>query len=328
MSHIQFTYPMMSGTLDQGNFIILDDGGGYFQCNYATTTTPPSDVYKLFKPKNILFLLDSMIITHTYNNDTLYVKYSTIQDSTRYAITADNIYLNKLIGDGIVINKTVDFTDKTCVLLSDATKYYIDMTTIGKIPVNIKPVSTAASPFPTTAPPTIATIPLSSGSFITDEIVCDSGNSNSDASTNSSTSSNSKKYTGEVFTMIGIAIAVLFVQFLALYNLQKIIPNFPSASGIFGFASASISAPLQIIYMICTYVLLLASASFFIIYGYKMNSNNIKEIQTASDYSGKYSSSYVEKYTSIKDLGIGIILLLMFIMNIVFKSTYLMESPL
>jgi hypothetical protein len=50
---IQFSYPVMSGTLVNGNVTILDDGGGYFQCNYNNGR---GDIYKLFKPTNILLL--------------------------------------------------------------------------------------------------------------------------------------------------------------------------------------------------------------------------------------------------------------------------------
>lgn len=254
---IQFSYPVMSGTLDQGNITILDDGGGYFQCNY---NTGGSDVYKLFKPTNILFFSNSMTVTHKYNNDMLYVKYSTTKDSTRSAITADNIYLNKSIGDGIVITKKVDFTNKTCDLSNNANNYYIDMTTIGPIPVNVSADNTIQDPFSTTGAKPIISIPLSSGSFITDEIVCDSGK------TNSSRQDKQSPQQTYVFQGIGWIMFAMLIQVAILIGIQKSsITKFPAGTGVFDFFTGTMG---NNIYDGCTILAFLMSTTFFLVYGF------------------------------------------------------------
>jgi hypothetical protein len=257
---IQFSYPVMSGTLNQGNITISDDGGGYFQCNYNTVG---SDVYKLFKPTNILFFSNSMTVTHKYNNDMLYVKYSTTKDSTRSAITADNIYLNKSIGDGIVITKKVDFTNKTCDLSNNGTNYYIDMTTIGPIPVNVSAAdNNIQDPFSTTGATSITSIPLSSGSFITDEIVCDSG------TTDSSRQDKISSYQGYVFQGFGWIMFAMLIQIGVLILIQKIsILRFPVGTGVFDFYNPVFSIGNNV-YNIVTILAFLMSMTFFLVYGF------------------------------------------------------------
>jgi len=256
---IQFSYPVMSGTLNQGNITISDDGGGYFQCNYNSGN---GDIYKLFKPTNILFFSNSMTITHKYNNDILYVKYSTTKDSTRSAITADNIYLNKSIGDGIVITKKVDFTGKTCDLSNNRNNYYIDMTTIGPIPVNIKSVSVSTDPFSTTGTTKITSIPLSSGSFITDEIVCDSGNTNSSGTPTQDKISKRQSY---IFQGIGWIMFAMLIQVGILIIIQTIgMTKFPVGTGVFDLFTGTFG---NIAYNIFTIVVFFMSTVFFIMYG-------------------------------------------------------------
>jgi hypothetical protein len=258
---IQFSYPVMSGTLVNGNVTISDDGGGYFQCNY---NTGGSDVYKLFKPTNILFFSNSMTVTHKYNNDMLYVKYSTTKDSTRSAITADNIYLNKSIGDGIVITKKVDFTNKMCDLSSNVNNYYIDMTTIGPIPVNVSAAAdnTIQDPFSTTSATPITSIPLSSGSFITDEIVCDSG------TTDSSRQDKISSYQGFVFQGFGWIMFAMLIQVGVLILIQKSsMPKFPVGTGVFDFFNPDFSKGNNF-YNIFTILAFLMSTTFFLVYGF------------------------------------------------------------
>lgn len=259
MAHVQFSYPVMSGTITNGNVTISDDGGGYFQCNY---TYNGGDVYKLFKPTNILFFSNSMTVTHKYNNDTLYVKYSTTQDSRRYAITADNIYLNKSIGDGIVITKRVDFTNKKCDLSNNANNYYIDMTTIGPIPMNIKSVTTSTDPFSTTGTTKITSIPISSGSFITDEIVCDSGNVSSSGKTEQGKITEQQSY---VFQGIGWIMFAMLIQLGILITIQKSgMPKFPVGTTPFSFFNGTTG---NIVYDGSTIVAFIMSTIFFIMYG-------------------------------------------------------------
>lgn len=262
--NIQFSYPVMSGTLVDGYFTISDDGGGYFQCNYTDTTS--DDVYKLFKPTNISFFSNSMTVTHIYNNDTLYVKYSTTQDSTRSAITADNIYLNKSIGDGIVITKGVDFTksDTTCDIFKKANNYYIDMTIIGKIPVNVSIYATTTTdPFPPTGATEITSITLSSGSFITDEIVCDSGETNSSITTGQDEILEQQRYFFQGFGWIMFAMLIQFA--ILIFGVQPHMNKFPAGTAIFNFLDGTTG---NHIYSICTVVAFLMSMTFFLIYGF------------------------------------------------------------
>lgn len=298
---IQFSYPVMSGTLVNGNVTISDDGGGYFQCNY---NTGGSDVYKLFKPTNILFFSNSMTVTHKYNNDMLYVKYSTTKDSTRSAITADNIYLNKSIGDGIVITKKVDFTNKTCDLSSNTNNYYIDMTTIGPIPVNVSAAdNTIQDPFSTTSATSITSIPLSSGSFITDEIVCDSGNANSSGTTGQDKILEQQRY---VFQGFGWIMFAMLIQVVILIGIQKSsIPKFPAGTGVFDFFTGTMG---NNIYDGCTISAFLMSTTFFLVYGFL----------------GPTSNNSIEKYWYY--LVIAISFLLSFISFLWWKAMYLTAS--
>jgi hypothetical protein len=296
MARVQFSYPVMSGTITDGNVTILDDGGGYFQCNY---TYNGGDVYKLFKPTNILFFSNSMTVTHKYNNDTLYVKYSTTQDSTRYAITGENIYLNKSIGDGIVITKKVDFTNKTCDLSNNANNYYIDMTTIGPIPVNTKSVSIRTDPFSTTGTIKITSIPLSSGSFITDEIVCDSGN------TNSSRQDKISEQQSYLFQGIGWILFAMLIQFGILILVKNSsMPKF-QIDAVFRFFSGTSQ---NNIYDGFTFFAFFMSMTFFLLYGFL----------------GPTSGNPMESYWYY--LVIAIVFLLSFISSLWWKAVYLTAS--
>lgn len=291
---IQFSYPVMSGTLNQGNITISDDGGGYFQCNYNNGM---GDIYKLFKPTNILFFSNSMTITHKYNNDMLYVKYSTTKDSTRSAITADNIYLNKSIGDGIVITKKVNFTDKTCDLSSNATKYYIDMTSIGQIPINVSAAdNNIQDPFSTTGTTSITSIPLSSGSFITDEIVCDSG------TTDSSRQDKISSYQGYVFQGFGWIMFAMLIQVVGLIVIQKKMNKFPVGTDVFDFFTGTTT---NTVYDGCTILAFLLSMTFFLVYGFL----------------GPTSNNSYWYY-----LVIAIVFLLSFISSLWWKAVYLTAS--
>ena len=295
---IQFSYPVMSGTLVNGNVTILDDGGGYFQCNYNNGR---GDIYKLFKPTNILFFSNSMTITHKYNNDMLYVKYSTTKDSTRSAITADNIYLNKSIGDGIVITKKVNFTDKTCDLSSNATKYYIDMTTIGPIPVNVSAAdNNIQDPFSTIGTTPITSIPLSSGSFITDEIVCDSGN------TNSSRQDKISSYQGYVFQGFGWIMFAMLIQVVGLNIIKNgSMTKFPVGTDVFDFFTGTTANTVYDVYTILAFLL---SMTFFLVYGFL----------------GPTSGNPMESYWYY--LVIAIVFLLSFISSLWWKAVYLTAS--
>jgi hypothetical protein len=228
---IQFSYPVMSGTLNQGNITISDDGGGYFQCNY--TNSGGTDKYKLFKPTILQFYSDNtMIITHKYINDTLYVKHTINNTTISNEITANNIYLNRSIGDGIE-SKAITFTEKTSKIFSNSNNYYIDMTTVGAIPMKLsKELINTNNPFNSQSYATLESdISLSSGSFVTDEIICDSGNN-----MNTTTTKTGKNSFGNISISIGVGTVIIFLVILAItkgYGANAA-NHFPNGTDIFG----------------------------------------------------------------------------------------------
>lgn len=275
-SNIQFSYPMMTGTMSSGDFTITDDGGGYFQCNYHTT----GDIYKLFKPTKLQFFNGHITITHKYNNDTLYVKFQTSQDGKRELITSTNIYLNKLIGDGIENDNQISFTGKKCDLLNNSTtttNYYIDMTPIGPIPLNNTTNSTSDDPFPaalTTPTYTLAnTFDLTSSSFITDEIVCDEGTSTTDSSVTGTTATGQIKPLSNSqanYTYYGIA--VIMAGLLLQYGILVAFKNwmglkYTAATKLFSFFPDGTNTFISGIYLASTVIAFIASFVFFVLYG-------------------------------------------------------------
>jgi hypothetical protein len=271
-SNIQFSYPIMSGTLSSGDFTITDDGGGYFQCNYHTT----GDIYKLFKPTKLQFFNGHITITHKYNNDTLYVKFLTSQDGKRELITSTNIYLNKLIGDGIENDNQISFTGKKCDLLNTGTNYYIDMTPIGSIPLNNTTDSTSVDPFPQTLPTSTYTLAntfdLTSSSFITDEIVCDEGTSTTDSSVTGTTAKGQIKPLSNSqakYTYYGVALIMgcLLLQYGILVLFKKYGPTYTAATKLFSFFPGEGYEFKAVVYCVFTVLAFIMSFVFFVLYG-------------------------------------------------------------
>uniref|UniRef100_A0A6C0B6J3 Uncharacterized protein n=1 Tax=viral metagenome TaxID=1070528 RepID=A0A6C0B6J3_9ZZZZ len=297
MARVQFSYPLMSGTLTNGKVSISDDGGGYFQCNYNTGS---GDIYKLFKPTEMLFLPKALIITHKYNNDTLYVQYKTTQDSKRYIITNKNVYINKLIGDGIETTKSVNFTGKTCDLSNNGTNYYINMETIGPIPVNIVESKNAINPISTISPWTkVITIPLSSSSFITDEIVCDSG-------INMDTKAKEDTYKAMVSSNLGISMgAGLLIIFMVATGFANYPPIFSDTDTWIknwnGFRNSFYNGFFLIMFLL--------SIACFISYGVLMNFDGPRDLNTIS---GLLSASVIS--------------LIIFVFMVGYKVLYLIPS--
>jgi hypothetical protein len=274
---IQFSYPVMSGTLNQGNITISDDGGGYFQCNY--TNSGGTDKYKLFKPTILQFYNDNtMIITHKYINDTLYVKHKINNTTISNEITANNIYLNRSIGDGIE-SKAITFTEKTCNISSNSNNYYIDMTDVGAIPMKLSKelINTNNNPINSGSYATLESdISLSSGSFVTDEIICDSGNNMN--TTTTKTGKNSFGYTSDEYTLqlsknisisIGVGTVIIFLVILAItkgYGANAA-NHFPNGTDIFGGWTGG----PQIAYNSIGSLFLLAMFTSFMLYGLFVN---------------------------------------------------------
>jgi len=263
---------MMTGTLSLGDFTITDDGGGYFQCNYVSSS---SDKYKLFKPTKLQFFNGHITITHKYNNDTLYVKFLTSQDGKREKITSTNIYLNKLIGDGIENDNQISFTGKTCDLLNNSTtttNYYIDMTPIGSIPLNNIINKEPKDDLYKSSDPSINTFDLTSSSFITDEIVCDEGTSSTDSSVTGTTAkgqikplSNSQaKYT---YYGIAVIMAGLLLQYGILVLFKKYGPTYTAATKLFSFFPGEGYEFKAVVYCVFTVLAFIMSFVFFVLYG-------------------------------------------------------------
>jgi hypothetical protein len=270
-SNIQFSYPIMNGTLTNGDFTITDDGGGYFQCNYHTT----GDIYKLFKPTKLQFFNGHITITHKYNNDTLYVKFKTAQDGKRELITATNIYLNKLIGDGIENDNQVSFTGKKCDLLNNTTNYYIDMTPIGSIPLN-NTTNSSDDPFSSTIPTSgltkVNTFDLTPSSFITDEIVCDEGTSSTDSSIIGTTATGQIKALSNSqakYTYYGVALIMggLLAQYGVLVLFKIFGLTYPKATKLFSFFPDNTDTFKSGFYLASTVLAFITSFVFFVLYG-------------------------------------------------------------
>lgn len=261
--NIQFSYPMMTGTLSSGDFTITDDGGGYFQCNYHVT----GDIYKLFKPTKLQFFNGYITITHKYNNDTLYVKFLTSQDGKRELITSTNIYLNKLIGDGIENDNQISFTGKTCDLLNTGTNYYIDMSPIKSIPLNNTTYS-STDPYKSTDP-SINTFELTSSSFITDEIVCDEGTSTTDSSVTGTTATGQANYT---YYGVALIMGCLLLQYGILVAFKNGLGTFmgaltyPAATKLLTFFPGGYESKAMV-YCVFTVIAFIASFVFFVLYG-------------------------------------------------------------
>ena len=312
---IQFSYPVMSGTLDQGNITISDDGGGYFQCNY---NTGGSDVYKLFKPTILQFYNDNtMIITHKYINDTLYVKHKISNTTNSNEITANNIYLNKSIGDGIE-SKAITFTGKTCDISSNSNNYYIDMTNAGAIPMKLSKelINTINNPI---NPGSYATresdISLSSGSFVTDEIICDSGNNMN--TTTTKTGKNSFGYTSDEYTLqlsknisisigVGTVIIILFILAITKGYGANDAYHFPNGTDIF---SGWTGVP-QIAYNLIGSLFLLAMFTSFMLYGLFVNAPGTHDLNNLTGL-----------------LATAIISLILLVFMLWYKSTALIRAP-
>lgn len=280
--NIQFSYPMMSGSMSNGEFTITDDGGGYFQCNYTNN----GDVYKLFKPTKIYFFSNSMTIEHKYNSDTLYVKYTTIKNNSEtFVTTADNIYLNKSIGDGIVITKKVIFKDKTCKILYNSNDFYIDMSSIGPIPLSYtfdnstldNPINTKIAGITGEA----AAINLRPSSFISDEMVCDEGTNNSTI-TSDPGQDNLSHQQSYFFQGFGWLMFSMLIQFMILNATKDNITKFATGKSIFEF---NFDYKSHILYAFLTFSAFVCSLAFFIMYGVwgptsdktiKQNNNSMK----------------------------------------------------
>ena len=273
-SSIQFSYPQMSieqvtNTNNTQNFKINAGGGSYFDLYYNNTVLH-------FIPSEISFIQGDtqyMIINHNHSSTTnsLIIRFKIVEsDDAKTGITEKNIYINKLIGDGLEGGKlkfdtNVSIKTKT----SGGTDYVIDFgdcgpLTIKKLKEDIKNGGT----WPTTVFNTGNTIALKPNSFATDEIVCDEGTINSVAD------KTKKSYEAKVAGNIGISFGVgflfltiifwLITQFKDNYLISRPFELFKTAPAPAGAGTG------QLYYNIAFVIAFIISIVCFITYGVRM----------------------------------------------------------
>lgn len=213
MSSIQFSYPQMSGALtpDNKKIQIVNSGGSYFDLIYTIGQTT---TVLHFIPTALSFTNDSMIIDHTgTGGNTLKIRFKIGQsDNTKHGITPSDIYINQLIGDGL--EKDMKMIDKKIKIGLDSSMYTIDFAPCGKIPIKTldKTYSSGGAYTEMTQLQSIE-IPLTSNTFITDEIICDEGINNS---TNAATKTYEAKVAGNVGLSFGLGFLVLTAVVLGI----------------------------------------------------------------------------------------------------------------
>ena len=230
MSSIQFSYPQMSGALtpDKKKIQIVNSGGSYFDLIYTIGQTT---TVLHFIPTALSFANDSMIIDHTgTGGNTLKIRFKIGQsDNAKHGITPSDMYINQLIGDGL--EKDMKLIDKKIKIGLDSSMYTIDFAPCGKIPIKTldKTYSSGGSYSELTQLQSIE-IPLTSNTFITDEIVCNEGINNS---TDAATKTYEAKVAGNVGLSFGLGFLVL-TAVVALITFKKNELEFLPGTMLFG----------------------------------------------------------------------------------------------
>ena len=228
MSSIQFSYPQMSGALtpDKKKIQIVNSGGSYFDLIYTIGQTT---TVLHFIPTALSFTNDSMIIDHTgTGGNTLKIRFKIGQsDNAKHGITPSDMYINQLIGDGL--EKDMKMIDKKIKIGLDSSTYTIDFASCGKIPIKTldKTYSSSGAYTEMTQLQSIE-IPLTSNTFITDEIICDEGINNS---TNAATKTYEAKVAGNVGLSFGLGFLVLTAVVFGITNWK---PMFNTKTEWFG----------------------------------------------------------------------------------------------
>jgi hypothetical protein len=205
MSNIQFSYPQITSVLSGKTMDIKSGGGSFFELTY---TKSGSVIYRYFTPTKLSFNNDSMIIEHTGTNGTkMTAKFKISQSaSAKTGITPTDIYINRLIGDGLEGGKTINGKEVSVNTVDDK-NYTIDLTNIVTIPIKTLDKSYSdGGVFPTIAATSPYKITLTSNTFITDELVCDEGTDNS---TDAATKTYEAKVAGNVGLSFGLGFLVL-----------------------------------------------------------------------------------------------------------------------
>jgi hypothetical protein len=205
MSNIQFSYPQITSVLSGKTMDIKSGGGSFFELTY---TKSGSVIYRYFTPTKLSFNNDSMIIEHSGTNGTkMTAKFKISQSaSAKTGITPTDIYINRLIGDGLEGGKTIN-GKVVSVNTKDDKNYTIDLTNIVTIPIKTLDKSYSdGGVFPTITATSPYKITLTSNTFITDELVCDEGTDNS---TDAATKTYEAKIAGNVGLSFGLGFLVL-----------------------------------------------------------------------------------------------------------------------
>jgi hypothetical protein len=187
-----------------------------------------------FIPSEISFMKGNMIINHNHSSITnsLIIRFKIVEsDDAKTGITEKNVYINKLIGDGleggkIKFNTNVSIKTKT----NGGTNYVIDFTDCGTIPIQkLKEDIKNGGAWPTGLTNTGNSIALKPNSFATDEIVCDEGTINSVAD------KTKKSYEAKVAGNIGISFGLGFLVLTAVvFGITMWKPMFNTGTEWFG----------------------------------------------------------------------------------------------
>ena len=229
MSSIQFSYPQMSGALtpDKKKIQIVNSGGSYFDLIYTIGQTT---TVLHFIPTALSFANDYLIIDHTgTGGNTLKIRFKIGQsDNAKHGITPSDMYINQLIGDGL--EKDMKLIDKKIKIGLDSSMYTIDFASCGKIPIKTldKTYSSGGAYTEMTQLQSIE-IPLTSNTFITDEIVCNEGINNS---TDAATKTYEAKVAGNVGLSFGLGFLVL-TAVVALIAQNQYVLQFTGSVSLF-----------------------------------------------------------------------------------------------
>jgi hypothetical protein len=228
MSNIQFSYPQMTGVLSGKTIDIKSGGGSFFELTY---TKSGSVIYRYFTPTKLTFNKDSMIIEHTGTNGTkLTAKFKISQSaSAKTGITPTDIYINRLIGDGLEGGKSMNGKEVS-VNAKDDKEYTIDLTNIVTIPIKTLDKSYSdGGVFQTNTGTSPYKITLTSNTFITDELICDEGTDNS---TDAATKTYEAKVAGNVGLSFGLGFLVL-TAVVALITANQDVLQFTGSLSLF-----------------------------------------------------------------------------------------------
>jgi hypothetical protein len=318
MSSIQFSYPQMNGTLDETNkkIAIDNNGGSYFDLTYTVggTTTVLH-----FIPKIISFMdgeTDYMIIEHNNNSGkTLKIRFKISQSSGASEITVNNIYIDKLIGDGLE-DKTLNFTEKSLnVGLSNTKEYTIDFSICGSIPIKTVDEKFKGGTFVSDAANIIKdgitniSIPLTATTFMTDEIVCDEGTNNS---TNNSTNT-TKTYEGKVAGNVGLSFGIgLLILTLVVWGVTSLNFKYKVNTGLFDWGMDFDQKAYTVIFIL----MFLLSVSCFMAYGGVLTWGGLLEGETPEQRDTKLTAL----------LSTAIISLLIFVFMVGYKMIVMTEK--